>query len=478
MNDFGLSLMLLGALSSSPQVPFWATANRHDLMPRSSGATALLDLRTSGSGAGNLSWSAAASLALRSDSYAGGDFFPAELYGSLGWKALSLDIGIRHREKDFLASSPLLGSVSSTSGNVAMSGNARSMPGAALNLSPVDIPFTGGRLRLSGSFGDYVTTDNRIMKGALVHNTRIYLLGGFGRFELKAGLDHYAMWGGENGTHVMPVTLANYLRVVSGRAAGMDGTKSDRMNVIGNQFGAESISIGYDGDGWKAEFRHDIPYDDKSGMKFQNFPDGVNTLGFSFDDQERWVSTVVYEFHYTRYQSGPIHDREVDGHGDPIEWNPSLNFIGGDNYYNHGEYRSGWTHYGRCFGNPFFFAKGTRSGSWSPELCEGIENNRLRAHHIGVSGMLFRRYPYKLMLSYVQCYGIYSAPYEGPSAWGRAWGSVREVPARQFCSALQCVIPLARTGLSLLPEVYYDHGEVLPGGPGVSLGIRWSLAKP
>ena len=62
----------------------------------------------------------------------------------------------------------------------------------------------------------------------------------------------------------------------------------------------------YFGDGWTLTAQHDIPYDDGSGMGLQNFPDGVNTLSFSWKDKDRWVSDIVYEYHYTMYQSGPI----------------------------------------------------------------------------------------------------------------------------------------------------------------------------
>ena len=44
-------------------------------------------------------------------------------------------------------------------------------------------------------------------------------------------------------------------------------------------------------------------------MGFQNFPDGVNTLWFGFDDKDRWVTDILYEYQYTMWQSGTRHDR-------------------------------------------------------------------------------------------------------------------------------------------------------------------------
>ena len=41
MNEFALSLLLLGALSTGGRLPFWSTAGQWGLMPEGSGALAL-----------------------------------------------------------------------------------------------------------------------------------------------------------------------------------------------------------------------------------------------------------------------------------------------------------------------------------------------------------------------------------------------------------------------------------------------------
>ena len=42
MNDFILSLMLMGALSTGESLPFWMTSNQYGLMPEHNGALALV----------------------------------------------------------------------------------------------------------------------------------------------------------------------------------------------------------------------------------------------------------------------------------------------------------------------------------------------------------------------------------------------------------------------------------------------------
>ena len=104
----------------------------------------------------------------------------------------------------------------------------------------------------------------------------------------------------------------------------------------------------------------------------------------------------------------------------------------------------------------------------------GVENNRIRAHHLGVSGQLFRRMPYKLLLTYSQNYGTFSKPYAGESAWGKPWGTVKETPLRQFSAAFVGEVPtlFGIEWMHLSYGVYADYGQVLPTQMGATLGLR------
>lgn len=477
MNDFVFSALLLGALSSDGNMPFWSYANQYDIMPVTSGAVTLIHAGTQYDESKTIQWKWGAGAAVRTDNFRPVEFFPDEMFASVKWKALSLDLGMKRCRQDFTGADPSLGALSTTAGNVERSGNSRSWPGYSINIDQLNVPFTKGHLQLTAAFGDYITTDDRYMKGAMVHNSAIYLTGLIGRFDITVGIDHWALWNGKSPDgKKAPSSFKDYLRVVLGKSAAADGPLVDRLNVLGDQRGRELFRIGWKGEGWKLSAQHDIPYNDKSGMCFKNFPDGVNTIAFSFDDKNRWISEIVYEFQYTMFQSGTRLDKEYEDDGTPIPWRPGLSFIGKDNYFNNYEYKSGWTHHGMTVGNPLFYPKGTRDRSWNPaEMVLGVENNRLKAHHVGISGKIFHQYPYKLMLTYARCYGMYDIPYIEPSQANHEWGTVKETPLHQFSGGFTCIIPMFRGKLQLLPGIYADAGQVLGKSYGATLGLKWII---
>ena len=486
MGDWITSFLLMGALSTGGTLPFWASANQFGLAPESNGVLATASIQKDFNTEQALQYRCGASLAFRADGMGQGlqrcnEVMVDEFYGSLRWKVLVLDVGFKHRELDFYGASTHLGSLSTTGGHLLSGVNARSMPGYNLVCQPVAIPFTKERLWFYGSFGDYKMLDNRYVTGTLCHRMSLYLKVCITSWmDFSFGLDHYALWGGLAPGQAMnnSVNFSNYFRVITGRAASASGSQNDQMNVLGDHGGAELLRFDFKGNGWKIVFQHDIPYSDKSGMKFQNFPDGVNTLSFSFNDKKKWVSDVLYEFAYTMYQSGPIHDPEVDEHGNPIPWNPSLCFIGRDDYFNNMEYKSGWTYYGRPMTLPLMFPVGTKAGTWSRhQTCMGFENTRLIAHHIGLSGMLFLKAPYKLMLTFSQNYGSYGKQYAGENPSGKPWGTVKETPLLQFSAAFVGEWPnLAGVkGLNLQYGIYGDIGEVLKNNFALTLGLRYCL---
>ncbi|MBQ6045082.1 MAG: hypothetical protein IJL42_06150, partial [Bacteroidales bacterium] len=181
MNDFFFSLLLLGALSGGPgePLPFWATANQWGLMPENQGGFALVQARTEFDASKTFQWRWGASFAANdyiNDLDPGSSplhLMTDELYGSLRWKAFTLDLGMKHRDLDFYGADARLGSLSTTGGHVAESGNARAMPGYLISLEPVAIPWTGRHVWLYGAFGDYKPLGPNYVEDPLVHRTRI-----------------------------------------------------------------------------------------------------------------------------------------------------------------------------------------------------------------------------------------------------------------------------------------------------------------
>ena len=270
MNDFVVSLLLLGAISSNDlnQMPFWATANQFGVMPESKGALALLRAGSSFDESRTFQWRWGSSLGFRSD-WMGDKIIIDELNASVRYRKLRLDIGMIHPEQDFMASDATLGTLSVTGGNFMMSGNARTLPGYALRLEPWDVPFTNGHLQLYGRFGDYSTLGKRYLQGALVHNTALYVrvlagehlsFTGGEHLSFTGGFDHYSLWAGSNEEiGVQPHSFLDYLRVLTGSSGGADASLGDQINSLGDHRGRELLRVDYKSDSWSVCFQHDIP---------------------------------------------------------------------------------------------------------------------------------------------------------------------------------------------------------------------------
>lgn len=448
MDSLSLALMLLAAVGSSGNLPYWAVTNQFGIMPEGNGILANVKFNSFSNPERVWKFDSGVSLAANYDN-AVNRVSPMvdELFVSGGWKALRLDLGMRRRNMEFTPYSNL-GSLSITGGSVAWSGNARTMPGYLISLEPVPVPFTGRHLWLEGAFGDYKALDNRYVSGPLVHNTRIGLTLEIGRFSFGLSLDHYAMWSGvhpEFGS--MPATFENYWRMLFGLPAGASGAAIDKENVIGNQLGGEKFKFAWRGDGWRIIAQHDIMYDDKSGMKFHNFPDGVNTVWFGFDDKEKWISDVVFEYANSMNQSGPKHSIIDDSGKEKI--------VGGnDNYFNNHYYLSGWTYYGRIIGLPAFLPAEKVDGQ-----ARGVVSNRIQAYHIGMGGRMFRIMPYKLMLTWCNHFGTFNNPFEAKKG--------------QFSFGFSSEAPLAVGNLNFALKygIYGDFGEVFKNSFGALIGF-------
>ena len=487
MNDFFISLMLLGAMSSTDgYLPYWMTTNQWGLMPERNGTLTLLSAGSRFDEEKTLQWSWGASVGANSynnpldPSSSPVHLMVDEFYGSLRWQCFTLDFGQKRRELDFYGADESLGSLSVTGGHVAESGNARPMPGYTIHLSPVSIPFTKGKVKLYGAYGDYDPSDQRFVDNPLVHRTRVgFRWQASDRLTFDGLLDHYAVWAGNiPGFGEVPANMENYVRTVLGMPAGADGPKTDRTNVIGDQGGSENFRVRYEADTWTFTAQHDIPYNDGSGMGFQNFPDGVNTLCFSWKDKSRWISDILYEHQYTMYQSGPIRIEMFDDDLNPIT-PPGTPTTGIDQYFANGEYRSGWTHHGRLIGDPLCLPLGVHAGTWtSANVNLGIENNRLKSHHIGLGGSLFHKSPYRLMLTYSVNYGDYYSPYVGESQVGKEWGTVKETGLKQLSAAFTGVVPdlFGVRGLNAMYGFYLDKGELYNDSFGATAGLRYTFA--
>lgn len=376
-----------------------------------------------------------------------------ELYASARWKRLRLDIGMIYPDTEY-------NGVSSTNGNIVLSANARVNPGYNLRSEFIPFPFIGKVLAFRFSYGDYQMIGDRYVEKVRLHHKSLFLrISPHKRWEIIVGLDHYAQWAGTSPElGKQPFSLKDYIRIVAGSEGGSDASGSAQNNALGNHLGREHLRINYKGDRYTLTFFHDIPFEDGSGTDFRSFPDGIYALYYGNKNKSGWCTDVIYEFLYTKYQSGPYHDRpatpaemekqdpEAPGYG----WKK----VGGrDDYFSHAEYKTGWTTNGRTVGTPFLLANPQNQAG----IVMGMYNNRVIAHYLGIRGKIARKIPYLGRFSYSLNYGRYAVPF-------------RQVK-KQFSWGIEAGLPWKKMPFRVEAGIYGDHGKLLRENIGVMLRV-------
>lgn len=449
-------------------LPFWARTGHDGILPNTTAEVLAAGADVKYKAANGLFFEAGANLAgslaskneWQRNSVTG---MVDRLYVSGGWKMLRLDVGMIPREKS-------LGDLSISGGDIMWSGNARNIPG--INASSDWICFwKDGWFAFKGNLAHYQLIDDRYVDGAMIHNKELALKFNLGRkVDLIAGFGHWAHWGGNSPKYgEYPVSLNDYYRIFMGMSGGEDASLSDQVNVLGNHLGREYVRVNWRASDFTMTFQYDKPFEDGSGMKFRNFPDGIWTLKFAFNDRDALVTDVLYEFINTTWQTGPAHDRpateEEMAQQDPNDHYYGKIVLGGcDNYFSNGEYRSGWTNYGRTIGLPLILP----SAPAEDGICYGIVNNRVRGHHVGLRGVI-AELPYTFKGTFTQNFGRY---HQGNSSFFATtpW---------QLSLAFEMELGRAISSLPLNMSVgiYGDIGEVYPNTAGLSLRLSYKSSR-
>ncbi|WP_282018296.1 capsule assembly Wzi family protein [Salegentibacter mishustinae] len=302
-----------------------------------------------------------------------------EAYLSFNNSWLGIVVGRKQREE-------LYRGLSATNQSVLWSLNARPLPGIRF-FTKRPIFFKNNRgLGFQASYEEYLMDDERFVENTRLHHKSFHLVyRSSPKFQISAGLRHFVQWGG---THPefgdLPSDFEAYTRAITGRGAGEDtgdGISEQEINGLGNHLGSYEINIKTILAGYNVELIYNHLFEDGSGSLLRNTPDG--RYGIFIEDPaaplNSWFQAVMYEFYYTKNQSKntPTTDGE-------------------DNYFNNNLYRSGWTYENRVLGLPFI--------TLGPDRFR-IANNKILAHHIGLSGMAFNKVPYRFLGSFRKNYG-------------------------------------------------------------------------
>jgi hypothetical protein len=340
-------------------------------------------------------------------------FIIQQLYGEVKYRCLGAMIGSKEIEGELC--NPRL-----SSGNMLYSGSARPVPQVRVGIPEYTvIPGTRNWLAVKGYVAYGAFTDSNWQRefagagGKYNKNVMYHSKGGFLRIgnkekfpvTLEGGLEMAAQFGGTvvDGDEVtkIPANFKDYFRVFFMAGGGSDSPQGEQTNVYGNHLGEWNFRLGWDiTPEWNLSVYYQHFFEDHSQL-FLNYgwKDGLTGVELTLP-KNPVVSAVVYEYLYTKDQSGAIlweHTPEV-----PEQ------VSGRDNYYNHNqELYTGWQHWGMGIGNPLIISPIYNNDGKIYFKC-----NRVIGHHVGFEGQPHKEFGYRVLLSYTRGWGTYDYPYK------------------------------------------------------------------
>lgn len=307
-----------------------------------------------------------------------------EVYMNYQNSFFRISLGRRQRDE-------LYNGLSATNENILWSLNARPLPGLEMETTG-PVYFTGEKgLGFEARWADYYLGRDRHVQDALVHHKMFRIVfKTYNSWQFKVGIQHFAQWAGTSPDRgKQPSQFSDYLKIVTGRGGGEEALQGDQNNALGNHLGSWEIYVTKEflrrgRPQFKLGFIYNNIFEDGSGSRLDNFPDGRYGIFYETSEKNKLVNSLIYEFFYTRHQS---HD---------------VNRWGADNYLGHAmTYNSGWTYQNLILGAPFF--------GFDPEE-NFIYNNKFSAHHFGLAGQfstLWNTYPYRILLSFAHNEGTF-----------------------------------------------------------------------
>jgi hypothetical protein len=295
-----------------------------------------------------------------------------------------------------------------SSGGLLWSGNAQPLPKITIGiLNYTSIPFTRGFLEVKGAISHGWFEKDAYVKNEWLHHKYIYFQAG-GKLPVKVhfGFYHYAQWGGTSpDAGHLPSSLKDFLTVF--RAKQVDGDTilargnpellSEYSNRVGNHLGSRNLGFDIITKPVKISFYYQSIFEDNSGLRWHNMPDGLWGLSLKFN-QLKWLTGFVYEYLTTTDQS--------------MTWPQDRDTNQPDDYFNHGVYFNGWTYNDFTIGSPLITSPALykKMGESTNLKNDYLRNNKVKAHHIGCTGIISDM-NYKLFITYSKNMGTYFVPF-------------------------------------------------------------------
>lgn len=276
--------------------------------------------------------------------------------------------------------------LSVTNKNFLFSENARPLSGVLLEANrPIQL---FKNIALDWGIGHYSLNDDRFVNDVRVHYKRLGI--GFKLKDeniLRAQIQHYAQWGGTSPVFgELNNDFEAFIDVFFARRTSEIDVEGELLNAVGNHLGSYLLDYYFVTSVGNFSIYHEHPFEDGSGTRLANFPDGV--WGAYYEPADKKIfSGILYEFISTE--------------------NQSKGGVGADNYFSNNIYRSGWTYEGNTLGLPLFLVNPNLeiTADNSP-----IVSNRVVSHHFGFAGV-FNRIYWQFKSSLVKNSGTFNNPF-------------------------------------------------------------------
>ncbi len=464
-------------LSTSSKTPFWLRSNQYGIVPLNSPigtfrGSLRADYDSSRTNRHKFDYGYGLNLVANRASLVQDEraFLLPEAYLKVRLGVFEAYVG-RRREVFGLADSTL------SSGSYIWSGNALPIPKIQIAIPQfAPIGFTRGWVSVMGQFAHGWMNPSGYVSHSFLHQSSLYIRLGKAASSVRlfAGFNHQAVWGGVSPdlvktgltkTERLPASLSDYFHIVTGDQGASGDTASytdfDLTNRVGNHLGTIDLGAEIDLTSYTLFLYRQSIYEDGSLFYLINIVDGLHGLRIRRNDPDALVQDIVVEFLNTTSQGG--NQFVID---DPKK-------RGRDNYFNHAQFRDGWSYQHKTIGTPFITPAINADGTYPYGTF--TNNNRVHALHLGISGTWLKR-PTALL----------SGPltYQSKFSVSRNFGTYQEPfpqPIYQFSGWISAVAPLRLlAGMALTTSLAYDVGGLYPSTLGLYIGLRksWTTQKP
>ncbi|WP_142452569.1 capsule assembly Wzi family protein [Gracilimonas mengyeensis] len=401
-----ISAGLYTSVSKKEYQPFWLAANRQGFIEEFSQGNAVFRMQAHSSfqSYNIFEYAYGIDVAARA-AEVNSDLYFHQLYGSLKASIFQLDAGWKY----YTVGEP---PSKLSSGSMGISNNSRTIPRINLSIPKfTPVPLTYSFIQFKGNLAHGWLGNDRSTKGAYLHEKTFYLQGGFDYWPVQgyAGMVHFAQWGGTmpDGEE-LPSGFEDFTSVFFGSGGGSDAPDGEQVNALGNHLGIWDFGMEIELKNITLNLYYQHPFEDKSQLRFSREEDGLYGINVE-SKKQNILSGFLWEFIYTKAQTGP-------GLSDPVanfpyceEENCGYPYGGRDNYYNNYIYEDGWTNQNRTLGTPLFLSV-AQLKSYFPDAKvynTAIESNRIVGHHMGLEGYISPRFKYRALVTYVRHYGNY-----------------------------------------------------------------------